>query len=438
MKTYSQCNLLLCAGLVFTSVFFISGCSNLDNKKTEKKESVKESSENSTYAVVPVRSALLSRVIELPGELQAFRSVPVHAKVQGYVEWIGVDRGSLVKAGEVIMRVSAPELDARCATATAKVKTETANLKEAEAGLESDLALALEVKAKGEADALNLKRLHQAAKVEGAVAPVEIETAEKTVEGDSARRHSMESKVIASRSIISAHKANVVAAENELAAVKQMRSYLNITAPFDGVITERNVHEGSIVGVDPGRDDNKKPLLKVEDTKRLRLVVSVPEDLCAGITSGATLTFTVPAHLGRVFQGKVSRISYSLERHTRTMPVELDVENASQLLQPGMFANVKWRARRSYKTLFVPRSAIVENMRGKYVARINSGKISLVPVSTGQSMEDSLEVSGPIKEGDQVVYLASDELKEGGAISTRPLTDADKKASVQEKSGGGE
>lgn len=426
------------AVLVVTSIFFICGCSSLENKKPEKSDTVKESSENSAYAVVPVRSALLSREIDLPGELQAFRSVPVHAKVQGYVEWIGVDRGSLVKAGEVIMRVSAPELDARCATAMAKVKTETANLKEAEAGLESDLALALEVKAKGEADALNLKRLHQAARVEGAVAPVEIETAEKTVEGDSARRHSMDSKVIASRSIISAHKANVAAAENELTAIKQMRSYLNISAPFDGVITERNVHEGSIVGVDPGRDENKKPLLKVEDTKRLRLVVSVPEDLCSGVTSGATLTFTVPAHLGRVFQGKVSRISYSLERHTRTMPVELDVDNTSQLLQPGMFANVKWKVKRSYKTLFVPRSAIIENMRGKFVARVDSGKISLVPVRTGQSMEDSLEVSGPIKEGEQIVFLASDELKDGGSINIRALTTADKKASMQEKSGAGE
>src|SRR5207245_79711 len=181
--------------------------------------------------------------------------------------------------------------------------------------------------AKLAADEVTYKRLQAAALTQGVVAGNEVKIAEKTVDAERAR----------------------------LAACTQNEAYLRIEAPFAGVITERNVHEGSMVGPNLV---NAPPMLRIQEITRLRLVVSVPEMAVGAIPPGTRVTFTVAAYPGELFNGTVAREAFSVDPKTRTMPVELDVDNPERRLAPGMFAEVTWELRRPSPSLFVPSPAV--------------------------------------------------------------------------------
>src|SRR5262249_20187474 len=163
----------------------------------------------------------------------------------------------------------------------------------------------------------------------GVVAGNDVDVAQRTVDADRAR--------------VDQWKENEEAAKSAAKAVAELESYLRVTAPFDGVVTERDVHVGTLVG------PSSVPMLRVQQLSRLRLVVHVPETAVGAVTDGETLSFTVPAYPGEMFSGKIARVSRALDPKTRTMPVELDVPNATGRLAPGMFAQVTWAMRRGHQ-----------------------------------------------------------------------------------------
>ena len=165
--------------------------------------------------------------------------------------------------------------------------------------------------------------MKKASETPGAIAGNELIQTEKQVEAAQALVHSREQAKLA--------------AEASVNAEKEMQSYLRITAPFDGVVTERLVHPGALVG--PGADP---VLLTIQQISRLRLVVAVPEEYVGGIVEGAKVAFQVPAYPERTYSGTLARISHALDKGTRTMAVELDVENRDGSLAPGMYPSVKW------------------------------------------------------------------------------------------------
>ncbi|HLY74440.1 MAG TPA: efflux RND transporter periplasmic adaptor subunit [Planctomycetota bacterium] len=304
-----------------------------------------------TVVVTKVISQKLSKPMRLPGDLLAFRNVALFAKLQSFVEKIGVDRGSEVKQGELLAQLTAPEFEAQ--------------KNEAEAKLASNMA--------------TYRRLEGAAKTPGVVAGNEVEIAEKLVEADRSR----------------------------LKVYSQNEVYLRITAPFDGVITERNVHEGSLVG-----PSASLPLLRIQEIARLRLVVHVPESAVGGITQGQKVKFTVPAYPGVPFSGTVSREAFALDGKMRTMPVELDVANADKKLTPGMFAEVYWEVSRPGPSLFVPQSAVATTTERKFVIRIRNDETEWVDVKQGQPLGNLVEVFGALSEGDTIAQRGTDELRE--------------------------
>src|SRR5207302_11163771 len=143
---------------------------------------------------------------------------------------------------------------------------------------------------------------------------------------------------------------NVRVAQDSLKAIGQLESYLKIQAPFDGIVTERNLHPGALVG--PSSGLGNQPVVQVANLRRLRLVVPVPEAYAAGVRKEQEVSFTVPELPGEIFHAPVARISSDLEVKTRTMPVELDVRNSDERLTPGSFATVQWPVQRSHPTLF--------------------------------------------------------------------------------------
>lgn len=342
-----------------------------------------------TVHVTPVVSKTLVRDLDLPGELAAFRTVALYPKVQGFVEWIGVDRGSRVRKGEELVRLQAPELAAQASEAEAKVQMVRAQ--------------GLETEAKYAADQATYRRLKAASKTPGVVSGNEVEIAQHTAEASLARSQ--------------AWRASEKAARDAADAVRNTEGYLKVAAPFDGVVSERNVHEGSLVG--PTGTGAAQPMVRVQDVARLRLVVALPESEIGGIVMGDRVVFSVPAQPGVTFSGVVSRKAEAVDVKTRTMPIELDVENADRRIAPGMYAQVKWKSRRPRPTLFVPPSAVVTTTERTFVIAVRDGKTVWVDVKRGATSGHQIEIFGELQAGEKVVARGSDELRAGLRVDSK-------------------
>jgi RND family efflux transporter MFP subunit len=338
-----------------------------------------------------VKSQTLNATERLPAQLIPYESVDVYAKETGYVKSIQVDRGSRVKRGELIAELEAPELLAQRAQANAAYQS-----------AESQLAAG---QAKLAADQGTYRHMSAAAKVPGVVAANDLDITQKTAQSDEANVAALE-------------KAAQAAQEN-LRAVTQLESYLTITAPFDGQVTTRYVHPGALVGPSGG-PGAMTPLVQIQTLTRHRLVVPVPEYDAAGIPEGTEVTFTVPSYPGRVFKAPIARISRSVDIKTRTMPVELDVQDPHADLDPGTFCEVSWPVRRAYSTLFVPSSAVASDLERTFVIRISNNKVEWLDVKTGTRSGNLIEVFGDLKEGDQVAVRGTDQIRSGATVGLRP------------------
>jgi RND family efflux transporter MFP subunit len=331
----------------------------------------------------------LDKRVKLPGELKPFQKVEIHAKVTGFVDKIEVDRGSRVKQGQLLATMVAPEFRAQRLEAQAKIPAIEAQRGEAEvqlAAAESTFAT-----------------LSEAAKTPGVVAGHDVILAEKAVEAERARVVTM------NRSITSI--------EAQMRSIEEIENYLRIAAPFNGVITERQAHIGSLAGPESG---TSKHLFTLEQTSRLRLEVAVPEAYIESVRNGTQVIFTVPAYPGQEFSGVVSRPAGSVDPETRTMAVELDVSNSSGKLAPGMYAEISWPLRRASDSLFVPPSAIKATTEKIFVVRVKDGKAQWIDVRRGMTQGDLVEVFGDeLQGGDTIVLRATDEIRPGYSVTGR-------------------
>jgi membrane fusion protein (multidrug efflux system) len=341
----------------------------------------------STVAVV---SRKLQTTISLPAQLIPYESVDIYPKVTGFVQTVTVDRGSRVRQGQVLVRLTAPELNSQRAQADAAVRTAQSQLAATQAKLASDHGTYLHMEA--------------AAKTPGVLAENDVMVAGQTVSAD--------------QGMVQAAEQSVAAARDAARSLSQLESYLIITAPFDGVVTTRNLHPGALLGPASGQA-GAQPILQIIDDRRLRLVTPVPEAQVGEMKVGTPVSFTVPAYPGQIFKAPIQRISREVAQTSRTMPVELDVLNRDSRLAPGSFATVSWPLERSYPTLFVPASAVTNDQQHTFVIRVKDGKAEWVTVQTGQTVNGEIEVFGDLKTADQVVRLATDAIRAGDRVQTQ-------------------
>ncbi len=339
----------------------------------------------SAVETIKVISKNVERQVILPGEISPYLRTDLYAKVSGFVENVEVDRGSAVKKGQRLITLSAPELIAQLTEAESKV-----------AAVESQKA---EADAKLLAAQSTYERLKTASETPGVVAANDLVLAGKSVD--------------AAQSSVRAFSDQIKAAHSAAEAIRDLQSYLTVTAPFDGIVTERDVHPGALVGPGGGKGT---PLLIIEQISRLRLTVAVPEADVGGLAKGARVTFAVPAYPGQAFNGVISRISHSIDIKTRTMPVELDVENSGLMLTPGMYPEVRWTVRRTGLSLLVPPTSIVSTTERLFVIRIKDGVAEWINVRRGVPAGDLVEVYGALREGDLIVRRGSDELRQGTRV----------------------
>ena len=315
-----------------------------------------------TVEVVTVVAKPLAATLKLPAELAPDESVAIYPRVSGFVDEIPVDRGSEVKKGQLLARLSAPELAAQRAEAESKVAA-----------------------AKSTYD-----RLKAASATPGAIAGHDLEVAEAGLDAEKARVDSL----------------------------RTLESYLYVRAPFDGVVTERNVHPGALVG--PPAGPAVPPMLRVEKIDHLRVTVAVPEADAGAVVDGTPATFTVSTYPGQQFSGKVARIAHEIDPKTRTMAVELDFDNTgAKPLVPGAYAEVLWPVHRDAPSLFVPPSAIATTTERTFVDRVRDGKIEQVTVARGVPMGDLVEVFGDLAAGDQVLRRGSEVMASGTAVTVQ-------------------
>ena len=341
--------------------------------------------------VVRVTSKKLAITVRLPGELQAYESVAVFPKVTAYVDSIGVDRGSRVKAGQLMAKLSAPEVAAQRAEAQSKLQATEAQRTEAEAKLGSDEN--------------TYERLKGASATPGVVAGNDLEVAKRAVDADRAR--------------VQASRESAEAAKSALKSVSELEGYLQVRAPFDGIVTERNVHPGSLMGPAGSASNSAVPMVRVEKLDKLRLVIPVPEKYAGGVGAGTKVDFSVPAFPSQVFSGTVARIAHSVDVKTRTMPVELDVTNTAGRLSSGMYPEVLWPVHRADATLFVPVSAVARTTEATFVIRIRDGNTEWVNVQTGELDGKSIEVFGLLQPGDTIAVRGTDELRPGNRVTVK-------------------
>ena len=370
--------------LILPCALILSSCGQ-DDKSSAKAANAEPAPK---VEVVKVTSQKLSITVHLPGEIEPYEAVAIFPKVTGFVKSITVDRGSRVKAGQLLARLEAPELVAQRSEAQSKLQGAKAQLAAAEAKVASDES--------------TYEHLKAASATPGVVAGNDLFVAQKTSEADRAQLQSQQQ--------------TVEAAQQALQAITETEAYLQVKAPFDGVVIERNVHPGALVGP-AGAAAGANPMLRIETLSRLRVVVPVPENYAAGVPEGMKVDFTVPAFPGRMFHGTIARISHAVDEKTRTMPVELEAANRHAELSPGTFSDVLWPVRRNYPTLFVPTSAVATTLEHVFVVRIRDGKAEWVDVKAGASIDKMSEVFGDLHEGDTVAARGTDELRPGTAVS---------------------
>ncbi|MBS1946518.1 MAG: efflux RND transporter periplasmic adaptor subunit [Bacteroidetes bacterium] len=320
------------------------------------------------YQTAVIEKAGVSSVMKLPAQLAAYEEVSIFPKVNGYVKEVLVDIGSRVAPGQLLMTLEAPEL----LQATVQAKEKYARSK-------ANFAISKE----------HYLRLLEAAKTPGAISPLDLSTAKENMQADSAQSN--------------AEKANWEMQQT-------MMGYLRVVAPFEGVITQRNVHPGALVSANA--KDNM-PMLELKQTAHLRLQVDIPEALSDFLSKKDTVAFYVNALKGKKMTGIIVRTSHNINQQYRTERIEADVKNSEGLLAPGMYADVVFDAKGNPNALSVPKTAVITSTERKYVLILNDNIIRKVDVATGNENAASVEVYGKLQPGEKVIINANDEIKEG-------------------------
>ncbi len=340
-----------------------------------------------TVEVIQIRRLHPSLEVVLPGELKPWDKTEVFPRVRGYVSKVFVDRGTAVKKGQVLTELEAPEL--------------IASLNQARAQAASAEATLLERQARQRTSRKTYHRILQTSQTKGAVSANELEVAYAVMMSDSA--------------MVSASEENLIAAKAQMAAQSQLASYLIVKAPFDGNVIERNISPGDLVGPDM----NGKAMFILEDGAKLRLTIAVPENLANAVGEKSTVTFTTQAEPLKEYKAVFARSAGSVQESNRTMVAEFDFSNEKDRLKAGLYAEVRIPVRRSSPSFFVPKTSVLYSTEGVFLIKAENSAAEWVPVQKGNSLDSLVEIFGPVHEGEKIIKVAHDELRNGQPIKVK-------------------
>ena len=349
-----------------------SSCKN-DGSEKEKKSATAVTTAIAAPEAFILNKSNLSTSFRVPGELMAYQQVDLYAKVNSFIKKLNVDVGSEVKAGQLLAELEAPEINAQLSGAESKLKSQEA----------------IYVASKS-----NYDRLLQTSKTPGTVSRNDLDQADAKQKSDFAQ---------------------LEAARSAYREIVDTKEYLQIRAPFSGVVTTRNVSAGAYVG--PSGKGSDLPIFTLQENRKLRLVVSVPEAYTAYLSNQSEVDFTVNALTGQQFKAKLSRLSGALDIKLRSQRAEMDVINEDKKLLPGMIAEVSIPLKANSNAFAVPVSAILNSTQGVYVIKVQDKKSVWIPVKTGRTEDGRTEVFGSINQGDTLLSHAGEEVRNGSTVN---------------------
>lgn len=364
--------------LLIVAATTIAFCSfNACNSKSSNQDQQQEDSTTSTPALetISLKKGMLSTTLDIPGELVPYQAVDLYAKESSFVKKIFVDVGSEVKQGQLLVSMEAPEINSNVASAQSKLQSQEAIYT---------------------ASNSNYNRLIETSKTPGTISKNDIDQA-------AARKNS--------------DKAELEAAKSAYQSVAATRSYLDIRAPFNGVITARNINTGAYVG--PSGKGSDLPLFVLQEQKHLRLVISVPEIYTGLLNQKDAVTFSVKSMPNQHFNAKIKRMAGALDERLRSERLEMDVYNDNKKLLPGMYAEVSIPLPSSDSTFIIPKTALVTSTERVFVIRVADHKAQWVDVKKGRESGNQVEIYGKLNSGDLLVKTATDEIRDGSAIKTK-------------------
>jgi RND family efflux transporter MFP subunit len=330
----------------------------------------------------------------LPGSTEAFEAANISARISGYIAKRYVDIGDRVKAGQILAEITAPELDHQIAQAQANLPQNQAALTQAQANREianvtwgrdsTLLDKGWVTKQQGDTERLNLQ---------------------------------------AQEAAVAVAQANIRAGQARLEVLLQHKAYQRVVAPFDGVVTQRNIDNGSLVQADTA---GGIPMFNVMNSDVMRIQVYVPQDQAFGLSPGVEAIVRVPELPGAEFRGTVARVASALVPGSRTLQTEIDVPNPDGALTPGNYCEVELQIPRKTQSLVVPAEVILFNRNGLNVAAVENGIVHIRKLTVVRDRCTSIEVSDGVKNGDQVILNPPADLVEGQTVNSHTVAAPDR------------
>lgn len=403
-KSTKSRTIRVAAGVLLLSGLIVVGIAPRLERHREALAAVQETSlAHPVVTVVHPQAAPPQSELVLPGNIQPLYTASVYARTDGYVERRNVDIGTHVRAGQILAIISSPEVDQQLAQARANVVQAQAGLQQAKANLEqtrANVELARVTKeryvALGKSDVISRQSVDEAV---------------QTYNARSADVSSATANVAVAEANLKAQQANVQ-------RLVQLQSFEHVIAPFDGVITERNVERGDLVNA--GGSNGGKSLFAISQGDTLRVQVNVPQSQAVNIRPGQQAALDVRERPGRKYTSTVVRSASSLDSAARTMLTEVQVDNHDGSLLPGMYAQVKFVLTRNRPAMIIPSNALVVDKSGMHVVSVTSeGKIHSIPVEVGQDMGTQVEIIQGLTGKESLVSNPGDLLTEGQQVEVK-------------------
>ena len=326
-----------------------------------------------TVTTIHPQNAAGAEEIELPGNMQPFVDTPIWARSSGYLKQWYADIGAHVKRGQLLAEIEAPELDQQLQQARAQLSTDQANLK---------------------------------------LAQITAERYSHLFTTDSVSKQDVDNAVQAA----AARTAEVTSAQANVSRLEQLVAYEKVYAPFDGVITVRNVDVGALVNADANTAG--KELFHLASNTTLRVYVNVPEIYSHAAKPGVTANLSLSEFPGRQFHGVVVRNAKAIDINSRTLLVEVDVRNPTGELLPGSYASVHLKLPSKTEAVTVPTNTLLFRSEGLRVALVRKGRVELAPVTLGRDYGDKVEVVYGLHPQDAVIVNPNDSIVSGEQVRT--------------------
>ena len=359
--------ILAVAAAAAAAVYFLGVRPRLGNDAALATE-LREERHPPVNIAIARRSRLANELI-LPAALQPFQDAPIYARTNGYIARWMVDIGGEVKAGQTLAIIESPEVDQQLNQARANLEQDRANL---------------------EFSRVTASRWQDLGK-HNAVAQQDVD--ERTAD-------------------YAVKQANLKAAQANVDRLLQLQKFETVTAPFDGVISVRNIDIGTLINAGAGPE-----LFRVTQSRILRVYVSVPQNYIRSVHVGLPVDVLVPEFPNRPFPGKITRFAGALEADTRTLQTEVQIPNPRGELFPGMFGQIRLRLSAAEPSLVVPSNSVVIRADGAKVATVVAGnKIAFRKVALGRDFGSQIEIVNGIDDGARVVSNPSDALAEGAVV----------------------